>query len=382
MKKNVRIGFTLVELLVVISIIGMLAGLLLPAVNSAREMGRRTVCINNQSQLALAILTFEASSGKPYPAMRALVYDADKDASTAADNYYGSWITFLLPQLEMMPAWERISNGKVGINPTGNYEDDAAKLAIASLRCPSSDLVVGTEGGTSYVCNGGYANLAAATGGWTTGGPIGLTAANRFEPSKKQDAVFFDNTLDNGAGAASVMCTIKTTTDYIFSHDGTSATILLSENLDAGKWIYLDTTNASFHRVWAGHEEELAFCFPWNTYSTFTTSAPLAPISGPLAEWDNNTNNDAVHSYRGYAATPESTPDTACPMFINGGRSTPVASTKAYRKARPSSNHPTMIVAAFADRSVRTLNQNMDHKIFVRLCQSASGHVVNPKDIN
>ncbi|MBQ6828773.1 MAG: type II secretion system protein, partial [Thermoguttaceae bacterium] len=54
MKKTFKAGFKLIELLVVISIIGMLAGLLLPAVQNAREMGRRTTCMNNQRNIALA----------------------------------------------------------------------------------------------------------------------------------------------------------------------------------------------------------------------------------------------------------------------------------------------------------------------------------------
>ena len=56
-------GFTLVELLVVITIIGMLMSLLLPAVQSAREAGRRNTCANNMHQLGLAILNFRRLYG-------------------------------------------------------------------------------------------------------------------------------------------------------------------------------------------------------------------------------------------------------------------------------------------------------------------------------
>ena len=56
-----RKGFTLVELLVVISIIGMLMAMLLPAVQSARESGRSNTCRNNMRNFGLALVQYESA---------------------------------------------------------------------------------------------------------------------------------------------------------------------------------------------------------------------------------------------------------------------------------------------------------------------------------
>src|SRR5579863_4475370 len=97
---SIRRGFTLVELLVVITIIGILIALLLPAVQAARESARRIQCENNLKQLSLGMLDFE-SENKRFPSGGwGYCWVGDPDRGLSPPNQPGGWQFQILPYIE------------------------------------------------------------------------------------------------------------------------------------------------------------------------------------------------------------------------------------------------------------------------------------------
>ena len=138
-------GFTLVELLVVIAIIGILIGMLLPAVQQVREAARRTQCLNTLRQLSLACLNFE-SSRMEFPAGDQIPRNLFGGETARGSN----WFIQILPFVEQQNVLSQVNydfnnadtltraGGIYDLDQDGNETVDGIDLAPAAVtHCPS-----------------------------------------------------------------------------------------------------------------------------------------------------------------------------------------------------------------------------------------------------
>lgn len=240
-----RCGFTLVELLVVIAIIGMLVGLLLPAVQQAREAARQMQCGNNLKQMGLAALNHESTSKiLPSGGWRAY-WEGDPDFGFGA-NQPGSWRYSILAFMEQTALWQLGMDGnKTADSNIKTANVTRAQTPIAFYYCPSRRACK-TYWSWAYTYNcgdlkgvGGKADYCGACG-------------------DGYDTSSLPTSYENGMSMQSSHV-ISGTTDFKSEvtigeiRDGTSNTYLYGEKyLDAGK--YEPTSSA-----YAGGDDHSAF---------------------------------------------------------------------------------------------------------------------------
>jgi prepilin-type N-terminal cleavage/methylation domain-containing protein len=343
-----RQAFTLVELLVVITIIGMLVALLLPAVNSARESARQTTCMNNQRSFGQALLQY-VTAKEYFPGYRRDLVLNDGSRIVVA------WQVMLLPNMSKQDVFDALKGKGLQAFP---YLDFSI--------CPSDNTISGkTKASTSYVANcGRFDAINTSTGAVNVADSP--TNAESFNNGIFQDCVLSRN-------AKFSLTDIK---------DGQPTTLMLSENIDAGFYsdgpgsdsettgypLILNTSGpqANWPSVWAGQmssspphncsERGCGFVW-WDNSKTNSNNPPTA--AGATPDYPVQAINGKAGDYDvgrlGWWAAAQQF-DISAP-----------GTNQTNHAARPASNHPGGVITTFAGGNTKFLADGIDYGIYSML---------------
>jgi len=358
-----RQAFTLIELLVVISIIGMLMALLLPAVQMAREAGRRNTCNNNQKNLALATINIVSSPGRGYPGYRDTL---PVTMGATSYNYPVSWVALVLPFIErndLYQIWRKGTN--VPYSPayaagTTNYiTAPFQQVYIDVLNCPSNP-PLSTAGSTPcvFVVNCGMLDYTSAN---TAAGTIPTTSPPANTPADwRSNGVFFNRYVNvnpnppvgpgipaSGVLPAATFATdnpstiplVTMTQDFISARDGTSLTLMLSENL----WNNGTTTLGNY---WAE---------PDPSGNQGTVAMAGTEMANGFIFWPIPANQlDRMMTINSQLAPGQTLGGLTPPATVNSC-------------IRPSSYHPGGVNVTFCDGHTRFISQDIQYSVYCLL---------------
>ena len=218
-------GFTLVELLMVISIVGILMGLLLPAVQATRKSAQRASCSNNLHQIGVALQAFYATNGC-FPIGTALKGYADGDECNvpigllSSGPYRPGAFAMILPHLDRQALYQSL---RMDLAIDEGVNVALGKTRIPTYLCPSSDHTYGLQKAPHSP------PLADPSMEFAVIDYNGLNGVNRLFPA----APLSGQLEDHGGFAEQVQLQ---TEDF---RDGTSQTIGVVETIDFGRGVWI-----------------------------------------------------------------------------------------------------------------------------------------------
>lgn len=259
-------GLTIVELLAVIAIIASLVGLLLPAVQSAREAARRHQCSNNVKQMALAAIAHEAARGYYPSGGWGYWWVGDADRGFGSDQP-GGWVYSSLPFLEQQSVWGLPTDGQPNVitNHQRAQATELVRVILPTVICPTrrqprrfpkpadGDFVAHNaadlSGADKQVARSDYAGNTGHTTNITLPNWPGPTANVKLEDPRADPTVVWPDKRSDATGQLTGMFHVRSEVRQRHVSDGLSKTYLLGERYVCPDKIDLGTS-AGDNETW------------------------------------------------------------------------------------------------------------------------------------